>query len=90
MSLRSHLNISSADPDVRRLDFDFESPVICRLGFGFDSPTPPRRRSIFIDDAAVESDGEGGDISSTASSPEVINLIYPSVASVQSSTATQY
>lgn len=31
--------------------------------------TPVRRRNPFIDDSAVESDGDGGDISSTASTP---------------------
>lgn len=35
-----------------------------------------RRKSIFVDDAAVESDGQGGDITSRESSPDISSSAY--------------
>ena len=38
-------------------------------------PTKPRRKSVFIDDSAIESDGQGGDIASVASSQDCDNQV---------------
>ena len=42
-----------------------------------------RKKSKFIDDSAVESDGEGGDISSNHTSPEVSALEFPNSLPLQ-------
>lgn len=38
---------------------------------------PSRQSSRFLDDSAVKSDGDGGDINSSSSSSETVNLISP-------------
>ena len=56
------IKISHLDPVVRKLRFDDHPPST--------RAPQPRPKNPFIDDSAIESDGEGGNIESTPSSPD--------------------
>lgn len=57
---------------IRKICFD-DSAIPTRPTLR--SVPAPRPKNPFIDDSAIESDGEGGDISSTATTPEKIPFI---------------
>ena len=61
--------LSTSDLSIAvQLCFDDPTPPVKRNGKAVFQPT--RLKSRFIDDSAIESDGEGGDISSTATTPD--------------------
>jgi len=51
----------------RELDLRKHKPVFANQEPG---PVPPRRSNRFVDDTAIESDGEGGDIPSSVTTPQ--------------------
>ena len=64
-------SILDNDYDIRRRRLSVFQPHQRRSSPRRFNPRPqPRRRHPLIDDSAIESDGEGGDISSTATTPE--------------------
>ena len=75
-------SILDNDYDIRKRRLSVFQPHQRRSSPRRFNPRPqprpqPRRRHPLIDDSAIESDGEGGDISSTATTPEQPSPVKP-------------
>lgn len=65
------IEISSTHPVARCIRFPPPSPSEQRQA---QKVEPARPKCIFIDESAIEFDGECGDLTSTATTPEVSNV----------------